>query len=530
MPQYTRISATGEVRSLSSADPATNPDLPSYQNPEYRSIAPRLRVSRDIFQGITAWVIDGKVVDSNRASRYLPKEEAERPKPYLNRLLRSLLVNFYRPAIRGFAGLLSDFELSDRVPQSLRENEQNINLQGDSLTSLLAQADELVLRDGFCGVLVDFPQRPVDDEGRSLITDADAERRFNLRPYLILVERSDILNWRVRTARSGKREAEQVTIRRTETRPVGLYGSEEITTYQVWESSGYETFEILVDDSGIDSTPIVRSLGFVEVSLSQIPIVFYSTTSLDPFLSTPPLYDLALINICHYQLLSDYFEVMYKCNRPVPVRTGLIQHGSYDLNDLPPLIIGPNSVVDVPEGGMFGFAEPTGAAIAATRQALHDLEMAMLREALNFFGDGDTTKTAREVDLRSSQTRATISLLAEQKESAVEQIFSLWSQWMNQGADGGTIEVNKSLLRSPLDSQVMQVLSSLVTVGQLDIETFAQILQEGKVLPKSVSAADVINRISGRASTIPPTPQQLVTANQPLNGETVGGTRAADPV
>lgn len=499
MVTYTRTDANGgqSKQTLASQDYGS-PDLPSYQHPDYRHIAPQLELSNDVYRGLSAWVVAGKVISAEKAVRYLPREEKERPKAYGNRLQRSLFTNFYRPAIRGFAGLLSDFTVAESTIASIKENVKDVNLQGDNLHTFLCLADELVLRDGFCGVLVDFPAQPTDEDGEPLIRDREMEERFNLRPYTSLMERKDILNWRTRYI-NGRLSLEQCTIRRTVQEPVGLFGVEEQVQYQVWFPGGYELW---VEQEEDGKTAIVKS-GMVEISLPVIPIVLYSYVDSDPFCTTPPLYDLALMNISHYQLYSDYREVMHKCNLPVPVRKGLIQAGMNDYSSLPPIVIGANSGIDVTSEGDFYFAEPTGNAIGTTRQAIADLEAGMLREALNFFGADDSAqKTVKEVELRSAQTRASLLLMAQAKESAVEEIFSLWSLWMNKGANGGGIEINKSLLSSPLTPQAIQVFSSLVTLGQLDLETFIQILRDGKAIPKEVQIPDLMQRVGANVRPV----------------------------
>lgn len=509
--EYTRYTQTGgkSKHSLRMGGDYNNPESPSYTNPEYREVLPMLDVSNDIFQGATAWVLNGEIKDGNKAARYLPRETKERPPAYTARLLRSLFVNFYKPTIKGFSGLLSDFSLNDGVLPSIAEFQDNINLQGDSLAAFLCACDELVLRDGFCGILVDFPRMPTDEDGKPIIRSLAQEREFALRPYLVSIERKDILNWRT-TFENGALRLEQITIKRCELVPEGRFGSKHQTTYHCWYPGGYEIWQEPDDGEG---EPFL--VDEVEISLQTIPIVLYSVVGIDPFCTRPPLYDLALENISHYQLYSDYREVLHKCNLPVPVRKGFIGSGSMDVGTLPPIVIGPNTAIDIPKDGDFFFAEPTGSAISATRQAIIDLEAAMLREAVSFFGTDDTEKTAREVELRSSQTRATLGLMAQMKESAIEQVFSYWAQWLNQGTEGGTIEVNKSLLQSPLTPQAIQVFSGLVSLGQIDLRTFIEILKTGKAIPKQIDVQDIVSRLGMAARTV----QELRQSNEVLNGD-----------
>jgi hypothetical protein len=509
-----------------SLDESNTPDQPSYECEEYRAILPYLQLSADIFSGQKAWMgADGTKIRSDRATLYLPKAVKERNE-YFFRLRMSRFVNFYRPAIRGFSGLLNEFSFVDASPSFL-EFVNNVDLRGNSFAAFMALADQLVLRDGFCGILVNFPKQPTDDNGTPVIQTAEQEQMYRMRPFLKLIPRAAIPNWDHSYTDDGKFDLDYVTIARSSVVADGRFGKTRIPEYEVWEPGGVQVYQEHRDRQGHKSLELVSE---VPVSLNRIPLVLYASVGssidflegadLDPsdvFSSYPPLYDLALLNIDHYQERSDYRTVRYKCNMPVPVRTGLLGQFYPDPTQLPPMILGPNTALDLPIGGDFKFAEPSGVAIEATRQAILDIEAAILRESLDFFGGNTTQQTATEAMLRSSQTRASLPLLAEAKESATQQILELWAEWMQED-QGGTISVDRSLLAIPLSPQAMQVFSSMVSLGQLDTGTFLRILQEGKAIPKDIE----LDSISGQVGNVAGRPLAGIERSQePLNGTTL---------
>ncbi|NER93615.1 MAG: DUF4055 domain-containing protein [Symploca sp. SIO1B1] len=454
-----------------------DPDLPCYHHPSLISLLPILNEVEDCYTGITAWFKGGRIIDGYKASCYLPQAEKEPDTAYINRLKRSRWVNFFRRTIDGFSGLLTDFELSSDNPKSTQDNLEDVDMQGASLRAFLSTADEIALRDGFCGILVEYPKRPE-------ITSAADELAYPLRPYFCLIERRDIVNWSVVNNR-----LESLVVRRCTTEPEGRYSTKEVEQFWVMTPGYYQVFEIReVDQENrvvilVDEVELRSPNGEV---FSEIPIVFYPINTINPFASLPPLHDLALDNIAHYQEWSDYREVRYKCNLPVPVREGMI-------SDPPaPLTIGPNTVVDLPMGGKFYFAEPTGVAIASTRQAIIDLEAEMLRRSLSFFGN-NLNMTATEVELRSAQTKSGLFQMAADKESAVQSLFRLWTNWTGEENIGG-ISVNRSILKAPLSPQAVQVFANLVVGGLLDHQTFWEILNEGGVLPESATVQDLVKR------------------------------------
>lgn len=430
------------------------------KHPLYTRLTQPLQETADAYGGMMQW-------RRERANFYLPRSTMEPLDSWSGRLGRSRWASFYRQAVNGFAGILSEFALSeDAILQSETPEYENVDGLGTNLKKFLLGCDTWALRDGWCAVVVDFPDR-------GEVQSALDERLDQSRPYLLVVERKDVINWRVR-----EMKLDLVVIRRL----VESY-QEYATNFveQFWEyfPGGLRVWqggkvERTVTMTGRDGRP-----------LDRVPIVFYPFSDLPDWEIQPPLHDLALDNFAHYQELSDYREVRYKCNLPVPVRKGFWQSGG---ENPPPLVLGANSCIDVPVDGDFFFREPSGVAIAATREAILDLEGQMLRRSLAFFGssgggDAGGQMTVDEVNLRSSQTRSQLMVMASQKESAVQSIFKWWASWLGKD-NGGKISVNRSAMRSPLSPDAIRVFSDMVISGLLSRESFLSILDENGAMPE----------------------------------------------
>ena len=116
---------------------------------------------------------------------YLHREPAEPNSAYEARLERSTYTPIYRDSIRSYAGLLSRFNLID-PPQSLEDNQDNVDLQGSSVQSFMTQVDETALRDGGTFVMVDM----MPDRGEDNFFDQMSDGRH---PYFIHVPRCDVV-------------------------------------------------------------------------------------------------------------------------------------------------------------------------------------------------------------------------------------------------------------------------------------------------------------------------------------------------
>jgi Domain of unknown function (DUF4055) len=442
--------------------PIDNPELPSFLHPDYLQVQDELRLVSDAWNDLKGCV-----------PFYVRREHKEPVRAYQDRLERTKFDNRFEPAIRGHVGLLSAFNLNEDVGASIRENLDNIDNQGSDIYTFFSEADQMVLRDGWCGIYVDFPP-----EDKAIASQADFlnSRR---RPYLVTIDRRNILNWRHEFI-GGQAFLTQATIRETRLEPDGSFGCKTAIYYRVLTPGAYKLFQIVPTKDG-KSQLILVDEGFTSVDF--IPLVYYSVSECVLFQAKPPLINLARLNVEHFQKRNQLNEVLRKCNLPVPVRKGLIKNIN-DLKTAPPVIIGPNSALDIPADGDFYFAEPSGAAISTTKQDISDLEMAMDRVSLAFLAGGENDKTATEVLLNTAQTSATLKGMAGRKQSAIQQVFAYWVQYTGE-TTGGTIAVDDSILQLPLTPEQVNRLESLAQTGFISQETLLYQLKLGKVLSRN---------------------------------------------
>lgn len=459
--------------------PNNDLNLPSFTRPEYQEIKEEMLLVWDCWNELKG----GK-------QKYLTQEAKEPSEAYRDRLNRTAFDNRFKPAIAGHAGLLSDFSLTEDTAPSIKEAKNNVDMQGSDLHAFWQECDFLALRDGWCGILVEYP--PANP---SIQNNADF-LQSGRRPYLVAVDRRDILNWHVEYV-NGAAVIKRVTICERRLEPDGLFGVKEQTYYRVLVPGTWYLFQIVESNGNWQAVPIEQGV----TSLAVVPLVYYSVSETKLFEGLPPFLNLARLNVEHFQKRSQLNEVLRKCNLPVPVRKGLVK-SAVDLKNLPPLIIGPNSVLDIPADGDFYFAEPSGSAIAATSSDLAKLEAAMDRVSLAFLVGGEgPQRTATEVVLDSAQTQSSLKLMAQRKASAAEQVFKLWTAYTGEATSGG-LNINESILQLPLSPEQVDRIESLATQGFISQQTLLMLLQVGKVLPREF---DLEQEVSKTAS-VKPTP------------------------
>jgi hypothetical protein len=90
------------------------------------------------------------------------------------------------------------------------------------------------------------------------------------------------------------------------------------------------------------------------------------------------------------------------------------------------VVLGPNTVMDLPEGASFQFAEVQARSLAEHRAWLEVLDAAMRRDALIPSSSGGVARTAMEISLAASQSYALLQSQAIQKASLFSSLLLHW--------------------------------------------------------------------------------------------------------
>lgn len=462
--------------------PTNDPDLVSYHRPELLRILPSIELAADCWYLLDGTYTDDKGTNRDLKAKYLPQEDGEPNQAYEGRLKRSTYAPIYRDSIKAYAGLLSRFQLID-APQSLEDAISNIDLQGESLHSFWNKCDEKALRDGGVYVMVDMTP---DDNEQNFFDERNSGRR----PYLLMIERKDVINWSV-TYENGREKIAHVTIRQIRQKSVpGTFGVELDPVYHVVRPGLVETYRL--EKNGRKWAQIKERE--VVTSLPVVPIVWYGATVSRFSQGEIPLNGLAELSVQHFQMRSDLHELIHKCAMPVPVRTGA--KTGPDGRPLP-LILGPNTAVDLDtEGGKFEFAEPSGRSLERHQAEIAHVEELMDRSGLNFLY-GVNIKTATEASLRAAQVASQVSSLVRNKISSFNMVMRLWAAYngeLDQITRESGLAINDSLINKPLGASDVAQLVNLYTQGLISKKTVLDELQRGGVLDPDLKVPEEIQR------------------------------------
>jgi hypothetical protein len=194
-----------------------------------------------------------------------------------------------------------------------------------------------------------------------------------------------------------------------------------------------------------------------------------------------------------------------------------------------PLVIGPNTAVDVDKDGDFFFREPSATSLVEQRAQIKEVKELIDQQLLGFLtGESKITKTATQSQLESGRTQVSIRAMSERKKSVMQSIFLIWCLYTGeQLAVGAGLTVDENAFAAPLDSQAAKVLMDLAGGEPLISQQSAvEMLQVGGFNRITTSAEDEMERIKLERPILgAPTPERddLTTPlDEELPGEDEG--------
>lgn len=382
---------------------------------------------------------------------YLPQEPRELDEAYDNRLLRSVLSPYYVRLERMLAGMLTrkPVRLTD-VSDQVIEHLFNVDLQGNDLNVWTYETARKCIRYGHVGVLVDAPAA-----GQ------------NGRPYWVTYTPRDILGWRTEI-RDGEQKLTQLRLMEKIVVADGDYGEQHVEQIRVLTPG---TFEIHRKDEEGEFRVVEEGT----TSLSEIPFAVAYSNRANILESTPPLADIAELNLQHYQTQSDLSNQLHISAVPMLAFYGFPQAAEE-------VSAGPGEAIAFPADGRAEYIEPGGRSYDAQFKQLDRIAdqinslglAAVLGQKL-----GAETAEAKRID--RSQGDSTMMVIAQQMQDLIDNCLLFHANYL-QEREPGTSFVNRDFLSSRLDPQEIQALLALYTTGTITQKTLLDQLEAGEIL------------------------------------------------
>jgi hypothetical protein len=324
----------------------------------------------------------------------------------------SFYLNYFRPIIDALVN-----PIFGNGPERISEDEdynifqKNCNLKGDSLTRFMRRCATLSKRDGVVFIVMDnFSDIP---------SNAGDARKARKLPYIYVKKAQDCVYYK--TDKFGK----LIEIAFKEHSGDSTKNGEENTVYRKWTAkewgvyakfdAGKEIFEELLKGGA-------NSIG----ELPVIPLLSGDPEE-DPVLPTPPLYDIARINVAIFNIWSEAREIMRKAGFPtlaIPMDSG---KKPQDIN------VGAGNIIGYPMGASQApeYITPNTDIIKIYTDSANMLKEEIYRQAKinGVVGVIQNSGKAKEWDFTATMTELVdFSRVLEECEYRIVDLFGKWTQ------------------------------------------------------------------------------------------------------
>lgn len=438
-------------------------DKPDYKSPAYQTMAARWQKIRDLTDG----------PDTLRKQDYLPQHRFEHDVSYDRRKQLATLLPAFNDTIDACTGLVfrEEPQLEEDVPKEIAGSEdgemetegwwENIDLAGTHGADFLKEAFECALRYGHAVILVDN-QPPLPD-GADRAQEAQSARR----PYWVLYEPHHVLN-PITTIEGGKLVCQQITFEECVKERDGLYATKDVMQYRTFYRENGQVFWRLERKEGEKGKETFLIVGEGATGLAEIPFDVIYGDKKGYLESCPPFWQLAQLNLAHFQKSSVYQENVDANQFNVLLTIGK--------DDDDPIQIGPKTHIGVPVGGDAKFISPSPEGPEIARVAMQDLQRAMAEAGFAILAEeGGQAKTAKEVTLEHSRRTSKLSKIVKSLKDCVERCLGFMAEYKDLGSGGG-VKIGQDVEEYILDAQTLSVLLQSVDTGSLSRATWLQLL------------------------------------------------------
>lgn len=358
---------------------------------------------------------------------YLPQEPGETSKEYGNRLARSTFTNIFRKTIKGLVGRIYSEEVAIKDDDSFLEFSENVDLEGRDIQRFSYDVCLSTLRDGVRYVMVEAPI------AAGATTKAD-EKALGIRPYWVEIDARNVLGISYEII-GAQKVIKQFRYIETVTEKTGEFDEKQKQQIRVIEPN---LIRIFTKDeklgTWIESQKIPTSFGDVQ-------IVEFCADKLD---KSPPLLDLAHLNIEHWQKASDQSNILHVARVPILHWAGATERVNEDGKPIE-IVIGPNTLVKSRDSSSrLEYVEHSGAAIGAGRDDLLDLEKRMEAMGAEFVTAKPGTMTATEAMINKTADVSDLSAFAKNMKDSFELALQITARSIGREFTG-YVSINSKL-------------------------------------------------------------------------------------
>lgn len=396
--------------------------------------------------------------------KILPQEPREPQDAWLERVCKSVLAPYTVRLIDNAASLILRHPITIEGDAYWQVFAEDVDGWGSSLNEYARRLLRSALTFGHTGMLVDFP--PALDVPNLAVERAVTGRR----PYFVTYGAPDILGWR-QAAPYPTAPLSMLRLFEMTTAASGAYGEEVWQQVRVIRPDSYEVYRR--QNSGGDPVLVPGLSG--RNTLGVIPFVPLYTNRTGVLQSTPPLIDIAEMNITHYQRHADMLHALHIAAMPT-----LVLEGWSDTESSTAL--GVNYAISMEPGNKAYFVGADASSFQAQQAEITHLEQQMSALGVTkLLAQRFVAESADAKRVDQAQANSVLAIVSLELETALNQAFSLAARYLNISPP--TVRIDRDFDFYRLLGQDVGVLSTALEKGQISPEMFVTVMKEGEIYP-----------------------------------------------
>ena len=453
----------------------------------------RMRQKWEIMQAVTS----GTEYLHENAEVYLPREPRENKTktsqnieydPWIARVNLSILAPFTKRLIANAAGMVLRRRIKLEGGDPYWEDEFRKNVDGDdtSLDQFAKKRLEVALTYGMSSIIVDAERREAE---------SGADQIDPLRPYFVPVDPWQYLGSRRASDDPG---ASLTMFRYQEERKTanGKYGEEYVPIARVIKPGAYEVFQADKQDR----------IEFGELLLNYVPLVSIYAEKEGYLCATPPLSDVAHLNIAHYRRLADLLHSLHIA------AIGLLVLENYDGEEG---VTGLNYAIKMNTGDKAYWVQCDAGSFVAQSELLDRLENEISHLGVTkLLGQKFVAESADAKRIDHQQANCVLAVAAMELETGLNKAFEMAAEYRN--IEPPKVIVDKDFDFYRLLGQDVSVLSDLEDKGQITTELFHRILFQGEWIPEDVNREELLRNVKKLKAEAKQFLMEQHAANRPL--------------
>ncbi len=417
---------------------------------------PQYTRARDVWI-TTRSAASGQSAIKDRGEVFLPgfvPEDEDRYKQYLKRAYFMGVTGRTKNSLLGMVFRKPPtYELPARLEQIL----ENIDGAGQSLEQVAKEAAGDLMETGRHVFLVDYPQ---SEPG----LDSESEARMGLQPTIASYPAEALINWRFEGV-NGKQKLTLAVLREeVEIDEWDEFTHDTETRYRVLRLTDGVYTQQLYDDSQMPMGDPYSPLMAGGVPFDHIPLHITGAENNKPDVDMPPLYDLSIVNIAHYQTTADHRENLFIHGQ---LTLGITSDMGWEqFKEANPAGVQVGARKGHFLGSTGSFHSVTAPESSSLRVALQDLEQQMVMIGARLVQRGGQAETAEAARINASGEASTLDTVTNNLSEAIEAALEDVARFLGVDPSGVQYQLNTDFWETGLDAQQ---LAAVVQARQMGV-------------------------------------------------------------